>query len=357
MLLSQIITEANVNQAVFSSAKIIANEITTLVNSIYDELDAKAIVYDADAKDSFLDDFKKKLQSEKENLLLNISKALSKLTLQEIEHKFGKITNYRDQSPAKWETLWWVNAPIVWVQQAEKKSSGVYGYFQRSAEAVKKDFPKELTSHLNFNDDVPVGIALFVPTNELLFNINEEVYKNIVESDHVGFMIADDLKKIVDEIAATFSHELKHLFHYIAQNLDTANKNIRNSLDLFNMSNFLPKKKRIYPADDNQSFFDGIDLPTYLMTATEVDAHATSVAAKILLKAQNDNNPKYEIEYLEGALQDLSYNYDPTNSASFKYYQDNIKDHGKQFNRVWKRFLKKIASEINDRISELKNKI
>lgn len=361
MRLYQIINEANVNSTILSANKLISNSISELVKDLYSNLDAKDVVNDSDATDAFMKKVRPELAKRKDAWVVKLSKDLSALVRNEIENKYGKITRHGDHKhdvdfDDKWKTLWWVNEPIVWISEHDRPGQGkeTYGYFTRDSEKVRNDFPRELTSHLDHRRDIAIGIALYSPIDRLFEAINNEIFENIVASNHVGFRVSsEEIRDIIHGIVSTLSHEVKHLFHYITQNLTTEPKRIPQSQDLYSQSNFLPKRKRNYKvrADD---IFDKIDLPTYLMTATEVDAFATSVASKIILQSASDN-PRYEIQDLEDALQNLSVGY--TDSRVFAQYYDEIKAHGKQFDRVWKRFLKKITSEITARIEELKSEL
>lgn len=356
MRLYQILAEAHVNSTIVDANQLIGSSVVELVKQLYRDLGAARVIDNTDAVDAFMKKVRAELEKRKDKWTIDVSKALSSLIIREIEGKYGKITRYGDQQegPAKWESLWWVNEPIVWIREQDRdtRTYASYGYFQYDGNQVVEDFPEELTFHLDPRKDIAVGIAIFSPITKLFASIYDEIFENIVGSNHVGFVLSERIQEIIHGMVSTFSHEVKHLYHYISQNLATASKHIRDSRGLFAQANFLPKKKRVHHTQLDD-IFSGFDVPTYLMTATEVDAHATSVASKLILRSAS-THPQYEIEALEDALLDLSYGF--AHSDSYDRYRSEIRAHGKQFDRVWKRFLKKIASEVTARIEELKTK-
>lgn len=233
MRLYQIINEANVNSTILSANKLITNSIIELVKSLYKDLGADGVIDDSDATDAFMKKVRPELAKRKDAWAIKLSKALSALVRSEIESKYGKITRHGDHEygvdfDEKWKTLWWVNEPIVWIQEHDRSGQGkeTYGYFTRDSEKVRNDFPRELTSHLDHRRDIAIGIALYSPIDRLFVAIHDEIFENIVGSNYVGFRVSEEIRDIIHGIVSTLSHEVKHLFHYITQNLTTEPKRI-----------------------------------------------------------------------------------------------------------------------------------
>ena len=359
MNFSDFLIESNVNSLINSANKVLFKTLDDEIEQILKRHRSKYDVYDVQP---FIDAIKPDLNIFATGVISQIESEFKHLATTEVERKFGKMMSYEQARNEpdfedNWKRLWWVGNVIVWFQDkgAELNASG---YFQSSASEVVKKFPEQLTKHINLYDEACVGINVAFDHGVFKAQLKNAVIETIADGElKVDLKIDDRLNELLINIVSTFAHELTHLLQYIKQKLSTHANKTRGD---YQQKNYLGVDiKKIYEVISAESgTWTEKDWGIYLSSAIEIDAHAVSVAAKVLQIAKH-KYPSTELYRLKEILEELRTGY-VYSSKSFDFYTDKIQQHVKsdrRYQKVWQRFLKKVAAQLLDRIEHVQAKV
>jgi len=322
-------------------------------------------MFDDDNFQKYLDKLKPKFLRLTVGILYKLEAAYEQLATEEVESRFGKITKFKDiksgHADAAWDKMWWIGTIKVLIDDKEGLKKQSSGYFQSSSREVRKDFPARKTEGLDeFNDPV-TGIQIAIDVEWFSNFLKDIVIDTLASTGEPYFDIeyGKDHLDLLINMVDTFSHEVTHLLQYTKSSLTTHKRNVAN-FDVYAKKNYLPQRiqKRIdgvLDADSNK--WTGEQWALYLSRAIEIDAHAVSVASKII-SVCDDKNPRDELYNLECFIEDLKSGF--MESKSFNLYTNVIKpwiNKNPNCAKVWKRFMKKISTQILTRIEAVKKEI
>lgn len=365
MKFSDFLIESNVNALITKTSKVVFGLLEQSVLALYKKHAFKGMFSDGDELQKFIDTLKPETKGMAEEYILLLEKEFAALAKAEVESRFGKISPYHEvmlepDMDASWKKLWWVGRIFVWLED-KGNGLGSSGYFQSSGSATQDAFPKRIAGSLDLYREGCVGINVAFSHKALITQLNDAVIERVVNSGDLDFDPNDDdrLKELLHNIVDTFAHEVTHLLQYTKQTLTTRARNVEGH-NVYAKKNYLSKKlKTVGKAiSAESSSWSETEWEHYLANAIEIDAHAVSVAAKILQDCKS-KHASHELGMLRDTLEELKAGY-IYSSKSFDFYSSKIQakiEKDKRYQTVWRRFLKKIAAQLSDRIEELQKQV
>ena len=301
-----------------------------------------------------------------EKTLRKLEGLYEEMALEEIEKRFGKMTHYGDldgsgSDEENWKKLWWVGHIKVLIEDDSSVSDRqCKGYFLNKSSSVEKMFHARKWVGFDPMKEGMVGIQIAFNFRDFTRDLQEITTDWLLNS--YNFKVELDNwhgveTKIISNIVDTYCHEVTHLIQHIKATLDSRARNVAND-DNYAKKHFLDKKtlKKVEEimTIDSKKWSDA-QWDKYLSQAIEIDAHAVSVASKVL-SAVASKNPETELTLIREIIDEIKFGY--YDSKSMKMYQERFqgKDN-KRFKIVWKRFLKKVSVQLLDRVDELKAEI
>lgn len=359
MKFSDFLIESNVNSLINSANKVLFKTLDTEIKQVLQRHRSK---YDAHDPQPFIDAIKPDLIILSSGVLNQIEGEFKHLATAEVEERFGKIMSYHRAKhepdfDATWKHLWWIGNIIVWFQNknSDLKTSG---YFQSSSSEVLKKFPDELTKHIDPFKESCVGINVSFDKPVFKAQLKNAVIESVADGElDIDLKVDDRLNELLVNIVDTFAHEVTHLLQYIKQNLSTHAKRTQGN---YQQKNYLGADiKKIHEViSAESSTWTEKDWGIYLSSAIEIDAHAVSVASKVIQLCKH-KYPSAELKNLSEVMNELRTGY-VYSSKSFDFYSSTIQQHVKsdrRYQKVWQRFLKKVAAQLLDRIEHVQAKV
>lgn len=364
----------DLSDVLIDARQIIENIIITVSNNLVSRSEAKFDPKDDDEYNSFTDkvitDIKQTLTQEFVNFsyIDNIIRQLEDNLTQHVEKKFGKIVQptVNDKGEVEKNHLYTIGHILISIHTDDESSAGGWfsyhpGHFASLPWNVAKDttLHDRATAHARNNEN-SVGITVICNLNDFRRAVNTEIVDSI--SNNGEFRLYEiekngPLDQIITRLLSTYSHEVEHLYQYIGTQL-TGKHDYR-----FPTKSYLPKD--VKQTTDKIIWDTGMDL-NYYATNIEIDAHAMSVASKIIQQSMEYDSgyrrrtDPQKVNYartwdnLNAALWNVKegWIYD-TSWTSYAKMKANMNDHPVLL-KIWKRFIKKVYEKIDNYATKMR---